>query len=84
MTNGDPPAQAGLMAPPPEAAGAPPNWGVYFDVADCAATAARITELGGRLLMEPTFVEMAGTLAAVTDPQGAYFSVIQPVPAPTS
>jgi predicted enzyme related to lactoylglutathione lyase len=82
MTNEDPPAQAGFMAPPAEAAGMPPNWGVYFDVADCRATAARIAELGGRILMEPTAVEMAGVLAAVVDPQGAYFSVIEPAPAP--
>jgi hypothetical protein len=31
--------------------------------------------------MEPTAVEMAGVLAAVADPQGAYFSVIEPAPA---
>jgi predicted enzyme related to lactoylglutathione lyase len=82
LTNGEPPAQAALMATPTGGPEMPPNWGVYFDVANCEATAARIGELGGRILMEPTAVEMAGTIAAVTDPQGAFFSVIEPAPAP--
>jgi predicted enzyme related to lactoylglutathione lyase len=82
FSNGAPPPQAGMMAPPPVAPDMPPMWGIYFDVADCGATVGRIRELGGRILMEPTTMEVAGTLAAVTDPQGAYFAVIEPAPVP--
>lgn len=67
---------AGAMAPP--VPGMPPHWGVYFTVDDAAATAARASELGAQVLMQPTPMPGVGTLATLTDPQGAAFSVMTP------
>ncbi|MGH8829283.1 MAG: VOC family protein [Jiangellaceae bacterium] len=53
----------------------PPHWMVYFEVADCDATAARATELGGSVSVPPTD-SPAGRFAVLGDPQGAFFSVI--------
>jgi predicted enzyme related to lactoylglutathione lyase len=55
---------------------APSHWAVYFAVDDCAATASRAAELGGRVLFAPT---EAGEdrFAVLEDPLGAVFSVLQ-------
>ena len=63
---------AGMM----EMAGIPPHWGVYFAVDDADATIARATELGGRCL-RPALDLPVGRFAALADPQGAGFSVIE-------
>ena len=54
--------------------GVPPHWGVYFTVEDTDKATARVQELGGKLLAPPMDVPM-GRFAALTDPQGAYFSI---------
>jgi uncharacterized protein len=61
----------------PQMAGVPNHWHVYFAVADADATAAKVADLGGSILVEP-FDTPAGRMAVATDPQGATFSVIQP------
>ena len=53
----------------------PPHWLPYFTVEDCAATAARAEELGGKVMKEPTKIS-EGTFAVITDPRGAAFGVI--------
>ncbi len=55
---------------------APPNWSVYFNVADIDASAAKAQELGGNLLMPVTPAGEIGRFAIVQDPQGAIFSMI--------
>jgi uncharacterized protein len=65
---------AGTTAPQME--GVPNHWHVYFAVADADATAARITELGGSVMVPP-FDTPIGKMAVVTDPQGAVFSLFQ-------
>jgi predicted enzyme related to lactoylglutathione lyase len=68
---------AGMMLKPAEMpAEVPPYWGVYFAVADTDATAARVTELGGTIMMPPRDME-AGRFAIAVDPTGAMFSVIK-------
>ncbi|MET9922859.1 VOC family protein, partial [Streptomyces sp. NPDC006435] len=57
---------------PPEM---PPFLNVYFTVADCDAAVARATERGGVLRFGPMTMPF-GRFAALTDPQGAVFSVI--------
>jgi len=64
----------GSMAPP--MAEVPNHWHVYFAVADADAAAARISELGGSIMVQP-FDSPVGRIAAVTDPQGAAFSIIK-------
>jgi hypothetical protein len=66
---------AGGMAPPME--GMPPHWGVYFNVDDCDGTVAAAKAAGATVLAEPTDAP-PGRMAAMADPQGAMFAVIQP------
>jgi predicted enzyme related to lactoylglutathione lyase len=65
---------AGAMNPPMP--GIPPNWGVYFSVADTDATVAQAKALGGALFAGPMDIE-PGRFAVLADPQGAIFSVIK-------
>jgi predicted enzyme related to lactoylglutathione lyase len=67
---------AGAMAPPMP--GMPAFWGVYFQTDDAAATVAKAKELGAQVMMEATAMPGVGTLAALTDPQGAMFSLMMP------
>ena len=70
---------AGSM--PPQMAGVPNHWQVYFAVADADAAAAKIKQLGGSVMVEP-FDTPIGKMAVVADPQGAVFSLFQaPQPA---
>ncbi|MEL5956763.1 VOC family protein [Streptomyces sp. CLV115] len=57
---------------PPEV---PPYLNVYFTVPDCDAAVAKATERGGVLRFGPMTMPF-GRFAALTDPQGAAFSVI--------
>ncbi len=61
---------------PPEL---PPHWMVYFTVEDCDASAARVAELDGTVSVPPTDTA-AGRFAVVSDPQGAFFSIIKSNP----
>jgi predicted enzyme related to lactoylglutathione lyase len=66
----------GMMQKPPMLpAEVPPFWAVYFSVTDADAAVARITELGGSVMVPPTDIE-PGRFAAVADPSGAAFNVI--------
>jgi uncharacterized protein len=55
----------------------PAHWSVCFAVADCDATVAKARELGATTAMEPIDMPI-GRFAAVIDPQGAAFTVMQP------
>lgn len=56
----------------------PPFWTTYISVDDADAAAARVTELGGTVIVEPMDVMEAGRMAVLADPTGAFFSVWQP------
>jgi predicted enzyme related to lactoylglutathione lyase len=56
----------------------PAHWAVYFGVADADATIAKILELGGSVVM-PAEDTPYGRIAAVADPTGAQFRVMQTV-----
>ncbi|MEV0440520.1 VOC family protein [Streptomyces spectabilis] len=71
-------AVAALMPQMPDAAGQPPAWNLYFETPDIAATAGRIRDNGGTLLMEPMPVGDFGTMTTAQDPSGVYFSAWQP------
>ena len=66
----------GFMATPPQAEGAPPNWGVYVTVDDVDATAKKAEELGGKVLVPPTDIPTVGRFSVLQDPQGAVISAI--------
>jgi len=67
----------GVMEMPEEvrASGAPPHWMAYVAVEDVGATAAKVSEAGGKILHEATDIPGAGTFAVLADPQGAAFAV---------
>ena len=65
----------------PQMPGVPNHWHVYFAVADADAAAAKVTELGGTVMVEP-FDTPVGRIAVVSDPQGAVFSIIKSAPQP--
>jgi predicted enzyme related to lactoylglutathione lyase len=69
---------AGLMdiSGPQWPAEMPPQWVVYFDVADCEVACAKAQELGGTVVVPPTDIPI-GRFAVLIDPQGASFSIIQ-------
>jgi predicted enzyme related to lactoylglutathione lyase len=54
----------------------PPNWGVYFAVADTDASVAKVQELGGSVLMGPADIE-PGRFAVVADNLGAVLNVLR-------
>ncbi len=64
----------GAMAPPD--ASIPPNWGVVFAVADCAALLETAKANGGTVLNGPMDGGV-GIFGVVMDPQGAVFTVMQ-------
>lgn len=72
----------GLMALPAEAcaAGAKPGWMGYIAVADTDAVAKRITASGGKVLRDPDDIPNVGRFAVVTDPGGAAFMLLTPLP----
>jgi uncharacterized protein len=52
-------------------------WNSYVWVDDAEATAAKVRDAGGEVLMEPADVTDAGRMAVFADPEGAVFSVWQ-------
>ena len=66
---------AGLGGQAPGMEGMPPIWNTYIATADCAKTAAKVTEAGGSVVLPPMQVMTAGEMAVFTDPTGAFFSV---------
>jgi hypothetical protein len=57
----------------------PAYWAVYFWVADAAASAAKAAELGGTVQV-PVFDSPQGPIAALRDPQGGMFLIIEGQP----
>lgn len=54
----------------------PSHWAVYFAVDDTDAAAARITELGGKVMAGPMDIP-PGRFAAVADSTGANFNILK-------
>ena len=66
------------MKRPPEA---PPGWSVYVGVKDAAATLARATELGGKVLRGRTLISPEfGHFAVIEDPTGAVLCLHEAAP----
>ncbi|MBV6489776.1 MAG: VOC family protein [Fimbriimonadaceae bacterium] len=57
-------------------AGIPPQWMMYVQVADLAASLARCVELGGEVIHGPRAPEEGG-YAIVKDPAGAVCAIVQ-------
>jgi hypothetical protein len=67
---------AGLMGHMQE--GQPTAWATYVSVADADETAAKVTDAGGTVMLEPMDVMDVGRMAFFADPTGAAFGVWQP------
>jgi predicted enzyme related to lactoylglutathione lyase len=52
-------------------------WGLYLATADCDATARRVADAGGTVLVEPVDVMDQGRMALARDPVGAQFGLWQ-------
>jgi predicted enzyme related to lactoylglutathione lyase len=65
------------MARLPEEESARPHWLCYLAVADCDASAAKVAELGGTVLVPPTDIEHWGRFAVARDTSGAAFGMLQ-------
>jgi uncharacterized protein len=55
--------------------GVPPNWLVYFATADLERSDARVTELGGEVIVDPLEVPAGGRVSVGRDRQGAAFGL---------
>jgi hypothetical protein len=66
----------GIMKIPPEPGGIPPHWGGYVTVDDVDASAKKVKELGGRIMVPPTNIPEVGRFCVFHDPQGAVLALI--------
>jgi predicted enzyme related to lactoylglutathione lyase len=66
----------GIMGMPPGDEAQAPLWGSYVTVQDVDATAARVAELGGLILLPPTDIPGIGRFCVFRDPQGAVLSAM--------
>jgi len=64
------------LAPKPDGR-MPTVWNLYLAAADAQATARRIVEAGGQLVMDPMAVADFGTMLMAADPGGAVFGAWQ-------
>lgn len=74
LMNGDD-GVGGVTYPPSE--GIPNHWSVYFAVADVDATVAQAEALGGTLVAPAFGLPAVGRMAALQDPAGATFWIMQ-------
>ncbi|MGV9319071.1 VOC family protein [Streptomyces sp. NPDC003660] len=65
------------IVPPMPGQEAASQWCLYFASPDAAATAAKVRESGGEVLMEPMRVGDFGTMVIAREPSGAVFGVWQ-------
>jgi uncharacterized protein len=66
---------AGAVPMGPEQEGAPPYWLVYLTVADVDASASKVEELGGKLMVPPMDFP-GGRFSIVMDPHGSAFGLM--------
>ena len=70
-------AVAGMLEIKKEWGEVPPCWSVYFAVEDLDQALGRVTKLGGTIDSEIMRVEGEGVFCVVSDPQGAYFLLME-------
>ena len=59
----------------PQFEGVPPHWLTYFAVDDVDVAAAKVTELGGTVVVPPTAIPNVGQFAVIADPTGAVIAL---------
>ena len=73
---GDRPA-CGMLEIKKEWGEVPPNWSIYFAVAELDAALKTAKEMGASEVMPPMEVQDVGRFCLIRDPQNAYVSLIQ-------
>ncbi|WP_032772720.1 VOC family protein [Streptomyces sp. NRRL F-2202] len=68
---------AAAVVPPMPGADDTSAWCLYFASPDAAATAVKVRDNGGEVLMEPMRIGDFGTMALARDPGGAVFGIWQ-------
>ncbi len=68
----------GMMAITPEMGDVPPHWMSYIKVEDVDATAAKVKELGGKIIVPPTEIPNVGHFCTLFDPTGPAISIFKP------
>ena len=68
---------AGMMEMTPQHGDAPPHWMPYVLVADCDTSAAKVGDLGGRVIVPPTDIPDVGRFSVFMDPVGAVLAVVK-------
>lgn len=66
----------GMMQLPDDTGGMPSHWLAYFVADDLDASAQKIGELGGQVMVPPTPIP-SGRFAVAQDPQGAFFALFE-------
>ena len=74
MNNGRP--NGGIMKMDENWGDMPPNWTVYFSIADLDKAIKKVPELGGTVHMGKTSAGDVGDFSIVADPTGAVFTII--------
>jgi predicted enzyme related to lactoylglutathione lyase len=69
---------AAIASRPAKAPATAPAWGTYTWVESAEDTAAKVTDMGGAVVMEPFDSLDGGRIAVVADPAGAVFGVWEP------
>jgi predicted enzyme related to lactoylglutathione lyase len=72
----------GVTPTPARMKGLPPCWVTYFEVKDTDATVDKAQRNGGRLIAPVDDAPGVGRIAALADPSGARFAILQPVRRP--
>jgi len=68
---------AAASPPAPGTEGVPPHWTVYLATDDADATAGKIRDAGGQVMMDPFDVFDSGRMTIAADPTGASFGLWQ-------
>ena len=74
--------QIGGVMKIPQGMNFPPHWGMYVGVPKLEDAVAKIERLGGSALSPVIDVPTVGRMRTMKDPQGAYFSVYEPISPP--
>ncbi len=69
----------GIPPARPRQPGEPPHWLIYFHTSDCDALTNKAKSLGANVYFGPTTLENVGRFSILADPQGAVFSLFQPM-----
>ena len=66
----------GIVSAPSDETPKPCGWGIYVTVTDVDETARKVSEFGGKVLVQPTDIPKVGRFCIIQDPLGAVITAI--------